>query len=65
LNRSGLVLIGFAVAILGYAVVYSGVSDLNPCITPDGVPLGVFGALTTGATSLAPVIPTPRPKVKK
>ena len=52
MNRSGLVLIGFAVAILGYAVLYSGVSTLNPCITPTGQPFGVLQSLSTGATSL-------------
>jgi hypothetical protein len=57
LNRSGLVLIGFAVAIVGYAVLYSGISDLNPCITPDGNPAGVLTSLTTGATTLAPPKP--------
>ncbi len=48
MNRSGLVLIGFAVAILGYALIYSGVSSLNPCITPNGMPVGVFDGLVPG-----------------
>ncbi len=52
MNRNGLVLIGFAVAILGYAVLYSGISDLNPCITPDGNPAGILHALSPAGTSL-------------
>lgn len=47
-NRSGLVLIGFAVAILGYALLYSGISNLNPCITPTGLPAGVGDSLIPG-----------------
>lgn len=41
-------LIGFAVAIIGYALVYSGVSSLNPCVTPSGKPAGVLDALIPG-----------------
>lgn len=48
MNRSGLVLIGFAVAILGYALIYSGISTLNPCITPTGEPYGVLAAIVPG-----------------
>ena len=69
MNRSGLIMIGFAVAVVGYAVLYSGISDLNPCITPTGEPFGTFTALTTGASTLlssatpagtpAPAPPTP------
>jgi hypothetical protein len=59
LNRSGLVLVGFGIAILGYALLYSGISTLNPCITPDGTPFGVFQGLTSGVGLLAPTTPAP------
>lgn len=61
MNRSGLVLVGFAVAIVGYALIYSGVSQLNPCVTPTGTPLGVFASLvpstTLGAAAKVPATP--------
>ena len=47
-------LIGFAVAIVGYALVYSGVSSINPCITPSGQPVGVLDALIPGRQPQTP-----------
>jgi len=65
-NRNGLVLLGFAIAIVGYALLYSGISNLNPCITPDGMPAGVADSLIPGRiTATGPTTPTPtKPKGK-
>lgn len=54
MNRSGLVLIGAAVAVVGYALVYSGMSQLNPCITPAGVPVSTVSALIPGTIPTTP-----------
>jgi len=48
-GRSGLALIGMGVAVVGYALAYSGVSNLDPCITPWGVPVSTMVALVPGA----------------
>jgi hypothetical protein len=37
------------VAVIGYALAYSGVSNLDPCITPWGVPVSTMVALVPGA----------------
>ena len=48
MNRQGLVLIGAAVAILGYAVLYSGMTTLNPKLSPSGKAVSIIDALIPG-----------------
>jgi hypothetical protein len=57
MGRSGLIVAGFAVLIVGYALVYSGLTTIHPENSPTGQPVGAIDSLIPGK-----VQPTTNPK---
>lgn len=60
MNRSGLVILGFAVALIGYALVFSGLTDLKPERSPTGAAVSTIDSLIPGKVQA----PNERGKVK-
>ncbi len=48
MNRSGFALVGMAVAILGWAVMYTALTGLNPKLSPTGKSVGIGDSLMPG-----------------
>lgn len=48
MNKGPLILLGFVVGIVGYALLYSGLTKLNPSISPTGAYVGTMDALVPG-----------------
>lgn len=58
MNRSGLVVVGMAVAIIGWAVLFSGLTTLNPKLSPTGEPIGILASLIPGSSDAKPAAAT-------
>ena len=46
--RTGLLLIGIWVGVLGYAILYNGLTGLNPELSPTGAQVGFVDGLVPG-----------------